>query len=98
MREWNFENGRNPSAPGRALGRKAELGIFLEKLDRVRQSQWQKLLNLQAEQLRLLASLIESRRPGPREMGPVMTALSQHRNARERSDAPRPTHSVEGLV
>jgi len=69
-----------------ANGRKANLGIFLEKLDLVRRSQWQKLLSLQAEQLRRLASLIETKRaaPGP---GPVMHALAQHRNARERESS-----------
>jgi hypothetical protein len=69
-----------------ANGRKANLGIFLEKLDLVRRSQWQKLLSLQAEQLRRLASLIETKRaaPGPR---PIMRALTQHRNARERESA-----------
>jgi len=79
-------------------GHKAELGIFLERLDLDRRSQWRKLLDLQAEQLRLLASLIATRGPGPREKGPVMTALAQHRNARERSDAPQPAYPAEGLV
>lgn len=98
MNKLNPENGRNPAAPGRTTNRKAELGIILEKLDLVRRSQWQKLLSLQAEQLRLLASLIETSRLGPRKTGPVMNALAQHRNARERSDAPRSVCSTEGLV
>jgi hypothetical protein len=68
-----------------ANGRKAKLGLFLEKLDLARRSQWQKLLSLQAEQLRRLACLIETKRaaPGP---GPVLRALAQHRNAREREN------------
>jgi hypothetical protein len=63
MKEQNPENGRIPGAPSSAFGHKTELIIFLAKFDRARQSQWQNLLSLQAEQLCLLTSLIETRRP-----------------------------------
>ena len=69
-----------------ANGRKVKLDIFLEKLDLVRRSHWQKLLSLQAEQFRRLASLIEMKRVAPGE-GPVLRALAQHRNARERESS-----------
>ena len=61
MTERNPGNGRNS---GRAFSHKTELRLFLEKFDHARRSQWQNLLSLQAEQLSLLGSLIETRGAG----------------------------------
>ena len=63
MAEQNPENGRIPGAPSRTLSHKTELMLFLERFDHARQCQWQKLLGSQAEQLRLLTSLIKTKHP-----------------------------------
>jgi len=88
MKVQNPENGRIPAATGRAVARKAELKVFLHNLDLARQNQWQKLLKLQAEQLRMLASWIETKLPMPMGAGPDLSAPGHHRNARERIDQP----------
>jgi phage FluMu gp28-like protein len=88
MKDQNPENGRIPAATGRAVARKAELKVFLNNLDLARQTQWQNLLKLQAEQLRMLASWIETKLPMPMGVGPDLSGLGHHRNARERIDQP----------
>jgi hypothetical protein len=73
MTELNPENGRIPGAPSRALSHRTELILFLEKFDHARRSQWQNLLSLQAEQLRLLTTLIETKRPANRHLAEPRT-------------------------
>ena len=96
MIENHPENGRMPAASGPALTRMVELILFLERLDRARQSQWQKLLGLQAEQLRLLASFVETMRVLPGAAEPAPLGMVPHRNARERASQPMNENSALG--
>ena len=88
MRDQIPESAQVSTTPRRALTRKASLKLLLERIDQMRRTHWENLLRLQQEQLDLLTALIEAKTLLPRGAGPDLSALAQHRNARERTDLP----------